>query len=237
MFKKYTYIFLVLLCSNSESMEKFVPVNSNTGRFLISIINTSNCVYAIDESQIKKPIIDYIEKLDPNKQGFNVRPNHFAQIVVDFDEKYYGPEFLYIKKDEEIIGTFKFMLKENRSSSMCLAIDGDELKSFIVREDLGIVIRSTYSNWDKNVIQILKFDPQYRYTNRRGFVACVGCDGTEFPIEEPEDGDTRPLYKEPRGCMPYLFEGMLNEAEGDKARPVHVRHGRIEKPHGCCSIM
>lgn len=65
--------------------------------------------------------------------------------------------------------------------------------------------------------------PEYRYTNRRTPSEYISSlTGEEYPIEEPEDGDTRPLYLGPILDCQLIKQMYKPEKE--------------EREGGCCAI-
>lgn len=123
--------------------------------------------------------------------------------------------------EQWLMGSLDFVIPKNRDS-WCIFFNNDSLARFSVNEKLGLVL---YRQLSSNciVIRLMNMLPEYRYTNRRTASEYIcSFTGKEYPEEEPEDGDTKPLYVEPSLDWQDVVRKYKPEEE--------------EKEKGCCTV-
>lgn len=103
-----------------------------------------------------------------------------------------------------------------------MLLNNDWLAKFSVNEKLGLVLQRQHC-CGYIIIRLMNMLPEYRYTNRRTPSEYISSlTGEEYPIEEPEDGDTRPLYLGPILDCQVIKQMYKPEKE--------------EREAGCCTI-
>lgn len=129
-------------------------------------------------------------------------------------------EELDINKNN-LVGSLDFVIPENRDMWRIL-LNNNSLARFSVNEKLGLVL---YRQGSEGcfIMKFINILPEYRYTNRRTPSEYISSfTGQEYPEEEPEDGDTRPIYAESSPNWQDVVQKYKPEEE--------------EKDGGCCTV-
>lgn len=204
-------------------------------------VNDSDKICTVDVSQLKNArLFGRMYKNGITKPSLIIHPGKYLYVCLRYASDnlelghilFYGTDVMEreasINATENkedlghwLVGTLDFVIPEHRNM-LHILLNNNCLAKFSVNEKLGLVLQKQNA-WGSIIIKLMNMLPEYRYTNRHTYSEYTSSlTGEEFPREEVEDGDTRPLYFEP--IRDWQMIKQIYEPEEE------------EKTGGCCTI-